>query len=129
MKRFIYLLGVSLFVFMGMAAAAAEMKYAVIIGTYESQANADRQLKRLEERFSTNETMVRLQEENGFDYLTEEVNNFFVVTIKPIIGKEALDQVYVEAEAFSSDSYVSLAQNYMAINYTSPVSGKPVPAV
>jgi CheY-like chemotaxis protein/outer membrane biosynthesis protein TonB len=128
MKRIIYLIGSCLLIFMASAAAAVETKYAIIIGTYESQANADRQLKRLEERFGTNETMVRLQEENGFDYLSEPVSSFYVVAIKPIVGKTALDQVFVEAEAFSSDSYVSLAQNYMAINYTSPTGSKTVPA-
>ncbi len=98
------------------AAAPSEERFALIVGTYSSQENAQRQVQRLETHFSDKPQMVELQEANGFDYLSEAVSDYFVVAIKPIVGTDALDKVYAEARSVFPDLYVSRANNYMTID-------------
>lgn len=123
MKRLGYVLGFLLLLFSTFAATAAEVaaeRYAIIIGTYASQANADRQLRLLEKYFGEKPAMVALQEANGFDYVSEPIGEYVVVAIKPIVGRDALDKVYAEAHADFPDIYVSHANNVMAIEYHAP---------
>ena len=131
MKRFGYVLCFLLLLSSAFTASAAEApaeRYAIIIGTYTSQLNADRQLRQLEKAFGEKPVMVQLQEENGFDYVSEPVGAYIVVAIKPIIGREVLDKVYAEARGSFPDLYVSHATNVIAIEYEAPSAEPAAPS-
>ena len=127
MKRFMYAVGL-VFVIISAGFAGTE-NYAVIIGTYTEKVNADRQLRALEQHFGSKPEMVQLQEANGFDYISKETGNYYIVEIRPITGKEALDKVYSEAKTLFPGLYVSRAGNYIAIDYQESVTEASQPAV
>ncbi len=99
------------------ATSAAAEQYAVVIGTYTSKENADRQLRSLESHFANKPELVALQEANGFDYVNESAAGYHVVSIKPIEGQEALDRIYGEAMVLFPDLYVARVGSFTAIEY------------
>lgn len=74
--------------------ASASTKYKkIIIGSYATQAQADKDLQELIEKLQENEKIVNLQYEQDFYFIARKSGKYFISLIEPFSDKKALKEV------------------------------------
>lgn len=83
----------------------------IIVGAFKTEQFANRQVKRLSAVMSSDPEIVRLQEDNGFEYLAKPSGDYFVVAIEPLSGNETIRRVLAAAKKAFPDAYVHIRKH------------------
>ncbi len=107
-----------------MAAAAMVQTYGIVVGTYNSEANAQEQVKRLEKLFEGREDIAALRRSNGFRYEAAPSGNYYVAQIAPIAGSEAMETLLAESRKTFEGAYI-IKLGKRDVSAEAPVSTTP----
>ena len=90
--RYFALLFFTLFMAFGQLEASYYLRK-IVVATYLTKADAERELKPLKERLGSDPELKALYDQWGFEYVTRQSGKYYIISIEPLIDRKVLQKV------------------------------------
>ncbi len=118
-----------LFLTLFMAFGQLEASYylrKIVVATYLTQADAERELKPLKERFGSDPELKALYDQWGFEYVIRQSGKYYIISIEPLIDRDVLQKVLDKVRITRPGAFVNQL-NPDQVSKSSKVSKTPKP--